>query len=76
MAHYKVTVEDLEDQTLKPGPHAILLCRNCSATFSANKSDYFHLPAQHVFQHCGFNMRLVNKVMRFVDVLPRRKKKA
>jgi 5-methylcytosine-specific restriction endonuclease McrA len=58
-----VTVEDLPELIGAPGPRPLLLCRCCGGEFSANKSDYFWMPAGDVFEccECGEPLELVTK---------------
>lgn len=48
-----VRVADLQDQTGKPSPRAVLHCYQCGCDYSANRGDYFALPGDHVFTCCG-----------------------
>ena len=49
----QVRVADLQDQTGKPGPHAVLHCYECGSDYSANRGDYFMVSGDHVFSCCG-----------------------
>lgn len=64
-----VTAGDLPDLTGHhlPGGDPFLLCERCWSQHSANSGDYWNLPSSHVFRCCGEPMRLVTKVVRFVD---------
>lgn len=74
----RVTVEDLQDQTLKTGPHPHLHCFKCGAQYSANRGDYFMHPKDHVFKCCRRNMTLVitRVVLEVVPIRSRRQAKA
>ena len=63
-----IKVSDLKDQTGVSGPHPTLHCDECWQDFSANKSDYWALPNDHVFTCCGEPMRLVQREVQLVDV--------
>lgn len=63
-----VRVSDLKDQTGFIGPHPFLYCDICCAECSANAGDYWDVKRDTVFSCCGENMRLVRKVVTFVDV--------
>lgn len=52
------TVNDLKEQTGVSGPHPVLLCTCCDASYSANKSDYFMYPGDYVFKCCDKPMVL------------------
>lgn len=64
-----VTVADLPELTgtVRTGPDPFLLCEVCFEQSSANAGDYWDWPADRVFTHCKKPMRLVTKVVRFVD---------
>jgi len=53
----RVTVGDL--RTAPRG--SMLYCDKCGEENSATYGDYFMAPDDHVFKHCGRNMRLVTK---------------
>jgi hypothetical protein len=61
------TVADLKQQS-GSGPHPILHCRKCGAEYSANKGDYWNLPATHIFVCCKVPCKLVVKSTRYVEV--------
>jgi hypothetical protein len=54
-----VTVNDLRDHYV--GPQPMLWCPKCGECNSATLGDYFWMPADKAFRHCGRNMRLVTK---------------
>lgn len=56
-----VRVGDLKEQTGESGPHPFLYCEECGEECSANKTDYFLLPDDYVFRHCGYDMKLVRR---------------
>lgn len=56
-----ITINDLEDQTGKPGPHLILFCGCCGGEYSANRSDYFWATTNYVFKCCDKPLELVKK---------------
>lgn len=56
-----VTVGDLKDHVGTPGPHPVLHCPVCDATYSANLGDYWDLPKTHVFTCCKTPNELVVK---------------
>lgn len=62
-----VTVADLPDLLGSRGPYPFLLCTECFEQSSGHAGDYWDWPADRVFTHCGKPMRLVTKVVRFVD---------
>jgi hypothetical protein len=56
-----ITVKDLKDQT-GTQDRSMLLCENCGAQYSANKSDYsFWMPANQAFTCCEEPLVLVVK---------------
>src|SRR3974390_3033734 len=62
MATRKITVHDLRNVRKKNGihnPHPTLFCVECESRFSADPSDYWILPNEHVFECCDRPMRLV-----------------
>ena len=63
-----ITVADLKDQTGTPNPSPFLYCDDCGAEWSANKGDYFTHARDYVFTCCEQPMRLVRKVVSYVDV--------
>ena len=66
-----ITIDDLEEQIGSLGPHPILYCERCGAENSANKADYFRAMAtltRHPFMCCQEPMRLVYKIVTYVDV--------
>lgn len=56
----EVTIKDLKDQILT-SDKSLLYCFGCGVEFSANKGDYWNIPENHIFTHCGENMQLVTK---------------
>lgn len=68
-----VHVRDLKNQTGEPGPHAVLHCCLCGEDNSANKSDYFMLPDDHVFMCCDAEMQLAVKKEVYELVTPEKK---
>lgn len=59
--------KNMKDQILTKDKK-ILHCRVCGAEFSGNAGDYFYLPDNAVFTHCGEEMELVEKVVTTVYV--------
>lgn len=65
-----ITVHDLKDQTGTPEPRPFLYCEECGSECSANRGDYFSTPSTFPFFCCNHPMRLVKKIIQYVDVKP------
>ena len=48
----------IEQQIGPSGPRPVLWYRLCESVFSANSGDYRNASPDHVFTHCGVNMKL------------------
>jgi len=59
--------KNMADQILT-NDKKILHCRVCGAEFSGNKGDYWWMPENTVFNHCGEEMELVEKIVTTVYV--------
>lgn len=59
MKNKAVRVSDLKDAY--PGARPFLWCPNCGEANSATRGDYFMASPDHVFKHCGRNMKLVTE---------------
>lgn len=65
----------VRDLPQTPGPSVTLLCRGCTATFSAARSDYWSVPLDEVIEcGCGTPLDLVRKTVVYVRV-PKAKQK-
>lgn len=62
-----ITVADLKND-YGPGRDPFLYCGCCGEHWSATRGDYFTHSPDHVFTCCEENMRLVRKVVKYVDV--------
>jgi hypothetical protein len=66
-----VTMAMLRALPIGRSEHSVsLLCLECGGQYSACAGDYWHLHASHVFTCCNRPMRLVRKVVRYVEVGP------
>ena len=54
-------VSNLRDQIGMQGNRPIMVCRVCSAEYSANKGDYWDVKEEHIFTCCGQPMQIVTK---------------
>jgi hypothetical protein len=64
-----IRISDLKDQIGSVGPFPFLYCDNCGAECSANAGDYWaDVKRDTVFSCCDENMRLVRKIVTYVDV--------
>ena len=56
-----VKVSDLQYQTGASYPRPLLFCYICGGEYSADRGDYFMIPANHVLTCCGEPLALVVK---------------
>ena len=60
------TIDNLRDGQA----YGMLYCPKCGGEFSADRRDYWNVPAGYVFKCCGVNSRLVRKVTSYQEVEP------
>lgn len=53
---------NMQDQILTDD-QKILHCKVCNAEYSGNAGDYWYADDDHIFQCCGQDMELVNKIV-------------
>jgi hypothetical protein len=56
-----IRVKDLRDQLGQSDTRAVLYCETCGEMESAHRGDYWALPPDYLFLHCGEPMRRVTE---------------